>query len=123
MRNFCSNICFSGILTGEHNLCRHWCSPPGRCPSWFPHVTYFDTQGSQAAEDAGSRDKLVEPFISIEHFFRQLEVYTDITPTVAMTENLFSIMVEVLSILAIATEKTKSGRISESMLLIFTILN
>ena len=23
-RNFCSNICFSGILTGEHNLCGHW---------------------------------------------------------------------------------------------------
>jgi len=45
-RNFCSNIWFSGILTSEHNLCGHWCSPPGRCPSWFPHVTYFDTRDS-----------------------------------------------------------------------------
>jgi hypothetical protein len=120
--NFCSNICFSGILTSEHNLCGHWCSP-GWCPSCFPHVTYFDTPDSQAAEDARSRDKLIDLFIRIESFFRRLEIYTGITPTVFMTDIIVEIMVEVLSILAIATKEAKDGRISESMWLIFTILN
>jgi hypothetical protein len=123
VRKFCSNICFSGILTSEHNRCGHWCSPPGQCPSWFPHVTYFDTRDSQAAEDASSRDKLIELFMRIEHFFSRLEIYTGITPTGAMTEMIVDVMVEVLSILAIATKEAKLGRLSESMSLIFTILN
>ena len=85
-----------------------------------PHVTYFDTRDFQAAEDVSSRDKLIYLFIRIEHFFRRLEVYTGITPTVAMTEILEDIMVEVLSILAIATKEAEPGK---SMSLIFAILN
>ena len=45
------------------------------------------------------------------------------TPTVAMTEKYVDIMVEVLSILAIATTEAKTDRLSEWMPLIFTILN
>jgi hypothetical protein len=80
-----------------------------------PHVPYFDTRDSQAAEDASSRDKLIDLFIRIERFFRRLEDYAAITPTVAMTEKIVDIMVEVLSILAIATKEAKVGRLSESM--------
>jgi hypothetical protein len=88
-----------------------------------PCVTYFDTPDTQAAEDVSSRDKLIDLFIRIEHFFRRLEVYTGIAPTIAMMDVIVDIMVEVLSILAIATKEAKLGRLSESMSLIFTILN
>ena len=40
-----------------------------------------------------------------------------------MAEIVVDIMVEVLSILAIATKEAKRGRLSKSMSLIFTILN
>ena len=50
-----------------------------------------------------SRDKLIELFNRIEHFFRRLEIYTGITPTTAMTDIIIEIMVEVLAILAIAS--------------------
>ena len=43
-------------------------------------------------------------------------IYTGITPTTAMTDVIVDIMVEVLSILAIATKEAKRGRLSESML-------
>ena len=122
MRNLCSNICFSGILASEHNLCGDWCSP-GKRPSWFLHVTYFDTRDSQAAKNASSRDNLIDLFIAIEHFFRRLEFYPVITPTVAIREKIVNTMAKVLSILAIATNEARLGRISKSTSLIFTILN
>jgi hypothetical protein len=40
-----------------------------------------------------------------------------------MTEMIVDVMVEVLSILAIATKEATLGRLSESMTLTFTILN
>ena len=70
----------------------------------------------QAAKDASaSQDKLIELFNRIERFFRRLEIYTGLTPTTAMTDILVEIMVEVLTILAIATKEVKHGRLSESM--------
>ena len=69
---------------------------------------------SQAAKDvSASRDKLIELFNRIEHFFRRLEIYTGITPTTAMTDIIIEIMVEVLTILAVATKEVKRGRFSE----------
>jgi hypothetical protein len=124
VKNFCSNIYFSGIPSGEHNLYGHWRSSLGWCPSWFPCATYFDTHGSQAVKDASaSQDKLIELFNRIEHFFRRLEIYTGITPTTAMTDMVVEIMVEVLTILAIATKEVKRGRLSELMSRRFTILD
>ena len=72
------------------------------------------THGSQAVKDANaSRDKLIELFNRIEHFFRRLEIYTGVTPTTAMTDIVIEIMVEVLSILGMATKEVKRGRFSE----------
>jgi hypothetical protein len=68
----------------------------------------------QAAKDASaSQDKLIELFNRIERFFRRLEIYTGITPTTAMTDIVIEIMVEVLTILAIATKEAKGGQLSE----------
>ena len=84
--------------------------------SWFTCAAYFDIHHTQAAKDTGaSRDKLVDIFNLIEHFFRRLEVYTGITPTMAMRDMIIEIMVEVLAILAIATKEVKRGQLSELM--------
>jgi hypothetical protein len=82
------------------------------------------TPDSQATKDVrASRDKLIDLFNSIERFFQRLEIYTGITPTTAMTDIIVDIMVEVLTILAIATKEVKCGRLSESMLRRFTIID
>ena len=46
-------------------------------------------------------------------FFRRLEVYTEVLPTTQMMDTIIRIMVEVLSILGIATKEVKQGRLSE----------
>jgi hypothetical protein len=72
--------------------------------------------GCQAAKDASaSRDKLIELFNRVERFFGRLEIYTDIAPTMAMTDIITEIMVEVLTTLAIATKEVKRSRLSELM--------
>jgi hypothetical protein len=88
-----------------------------------PFATYFDTHDSQVAKDASSiKDKLIDLFNRIERFFGRLEIYTSITPTTAMKDIIIEIMVEVLTILAIATKEVKRGRFSE-LLDIFIILD
>ena len=56
---------------------------------------------------------LIDIFVRIESFFKRLESYTEVPPTVAMTDAIVKIMIEVLSILAIATNDIKQGRSSE----------
>ena len=114
MKNFSSNIRFSGIPSSKRNLYWHWRSPFGRYHLSLPLCRLFDAPGSQAAKDASaSHDKLIELFNRVEHFFCRLDVYTGITPTTAMTDLIIEIMMEVLTILAIATKELKRGRLSE----------
>jgi hypothetical protein len=114
VNDFWSNISSSGIPRRENNICGNWRSSLGRCPSWLSCTAYFDSDGSQAVKDTSARqDKLIELFNRIEHFFRRLEIYTGITPTAAMTDIVVEIMVEVLTILGIATKEVKRGRFSE----------
>ena len=56
---------------------------------------------------------LIDIFVRIEGFFKRLESYTEVQPTDAMTDVIMKIMIEVLSILAIATKQIKRGRSSE----------
>jgi hypothetical protein len=58
---------------------------------------------------------LVDVFVRIESFFKRLESYTEVRPTDAMTDVIVKIMIEVLSILAIATKEIKQGRSSRSI--------
>ena len=68
----------------------------------------------QAAKDVQkSHDTLFDIFGRIESFFRRLEVYTQVRPTTEMMDTIIRIMVEVLTILGIATKEMKQGRISE----------
>jgi hypothetical protein len=58
---------------------------------------------------------LIDIFVRIESFFKRLESYTEVTvpPTAAMADVIVKIMIEILSILAIATKEIKQGRSSE----------
>ena len=60
-----------------------------------------------------SQDTLVDVFERIENFFHRLEIYTEVAPTPEMTDIIIKIMVEVLSILGIATKQIKESRMSE----------
>jgi hypothetical protein len=62
-----------------------------------------------------SYDSLVDVLESVETFLRRLEIYTKITPTVAMTEMTVKILVELLSTLALVTKQIKEGKSSESI--------
>ena len=63
-----------------------------------------------------SYDALVDIFECIENFLRRLRIYTEIAPTPAMTEMVIKIMVELLSVLALATKQINQGRFSMSAL-------
>jgi hypothetical protein len=49
----------------------------------------------------------------IDSFIMRLESYKDASPTHTMTDTIVKIMVEVISILSIATAEIKQGRRSE----------
>jgi len=68
----------------------------------------------QAAKDVrSSQETLIDIFERVENFFRRLEIYTAVSPTLEMTDMMVKITVEVLAILGIATKETKQGRTSE----------
>jgi hypothetical protein len=72
-------------------------------------------------DPSASRDKLIDALNRIERFFHRLDIYIGITPTTAMTDMIVEIMVEVLTILGIATKEVKRGRFSELMSRISTL--
>ena len=63
-----------------------------------------------------SYDALVDIFECIENFLRRLGVYTEIPATPAMSEVLVKIMIELLSVLALATKQVNQGRFSKPIL-------
>ena len=74
----------------------------------------FNAYTPQAARDVrSSADTLIDIFERIENVFRRLEVYTEVPPTLEMMDMMVKIMVEILSILGIATKEIKQGRTSE----------
>jgi len=76
----------------------------GHCNAYTPQV----------AKDArASQENLIDIFERIEMFFRRLETYTQVPPTTEMMGTITQIMVEVLSILGVATKEIKQGRLSK----------
>ena len=69
---------------------------------------------SQAAMDVrASQDTLIDIFERMENFFQRLEIYTNVSPTPEMIDINVKMLVEVLSILAIATKGMRQSRTSE----------
>ena len=105
---------FSGIFSREGDLC--WCRRPpfGVYPILSLRTSDFNAYIPQAARDVlSSQETLIDIFERIENFFRRLEVYTEVPPTPEMMDMMVKIMVEILSILGIATKEIKQGRTSE----------
>ena len=76
--------------------------------------THRDAKLSQAAKAVSDdQDALTTVFERIENFFRRLETYVGVPPTAGMTDIIVKIMVEVLSILSIATKEIKQSKASE----------
>jgi hypothetical protein len=61
-------------------------------------------------------DTLADLLESVEHFLNRLDIYTKIPLTVSMIEMIVKILVELLSILALATKRLQQGKFSESAL-------
>jgi hypothetical protein len=74
-----------------------------------------DIQTNQAVKGVlDDYDTLADLLKSVEHFLNCLDIYTKIPPTVGMTEMIVKILVELLSILALATKQLQQGKLSES---------
>ena len=72
-----------------------------------------DTGMLQTASDVSSSyDALVDLFECIANFLKRLRIYTDLPLSPSMTDIIVKIMVELLSVLALATKQTKQGRFS-----------
>src|SRR5713101_3163800 len=72
-----------------------------------------DKRVRQAASGVtSSYDALLELFDCLGNFLKRLEIYTMIPPTPIMTEVIVKIMVELLSVLALASKQIKEGRFS-----------
>jgi hypothetical protein len=73
-----------------------------------------DVKLCQAASGVtSSYDALLELFECLGSFLKRLEIYVTIPPTTVMTDIIVRIMVEVLSVLALATKQVKQGRFSK----------
>ncbi|KAF8487429.1 hypothetical protein DFH94DRAFT_678453 [Russula ochroleuca] len=67
-----------------------------------------------AAKDVrADEDTLIDVLERMESFFRRLEIYTEVPATTEMMDTIILIMVEVLSILGIATKEIKQGRMKK----------
>ena len=60
-----------------------------------------------------SKDVLAELFERIGYFFARLETYKNVPPTMAMTDIITQILVEVLNIFGIATKELRRGSASK----------
>ena len=71
---------------------------------------YISQAAKGVRKDQGT---LIEIFERMEGFFRRLEIYAAVRPTAEMMDTIIQIMVEILSILGIATKEIKESRLSE----------
>ena len=74
-------------------------------------VTIYTYQAVKGV--SSSYEALVDLLESIEHFLKRLDIYSKVSPTLAMTEIVVKILVELLSALALATKQIQQGRLSE----------
>ena len=71
-------------------------------PCISPLCNPFQHRPQVTKDVSASRDKVLN---RIERFLQRLEIYTGITPITAITDMIVEIMVEVLTILMIATKE------------------
>jgi hypothetical protein len=73
----------------------------------------------QAADGVSSSyDALLDLFECLGSFLKRLDVYINIPPTPIMTDIIIKIMLELLSVLALATKQIKQGRFSKYVIML-----
>jgi hypothetical protein len=88
----------------------------------IPFAYPRDIRVPQAVKDIStSYDALVDLFESFENFLSRLSIYTEIPLTTAVTNILVKIIVEFISMLALATNQVKQGRLSEFVSIATTV--
>ena len=107
-----------GAVSGsECNLCRRECSPHSTYIVIFVTIYLPNPRKHQAATGVSSSyDSLVDLFECLANFLKRLEIYTAVPVTPLMTDIIVKIMVELLSVLALATKQVKQGRLSKYMI-------
>ena len=65
---------------------------------------------------SSSYDSLVDLFECLGHFLKRLEIYTAVPVTPLMSDIIVKILVELLSVFALATKQVKQGRFSKWMI-------
>jgi len=113
-----AHSCFlAGFLTCESDLCRSRRSSFGVYQHLFNLRPYDLMSTSQAVRDVrASHRTIIDVFERMESFFFRLETYVEVQPTTEMRHIIIKIMVEVLSILAIATKEINQYRMSGFLL-------
>jgi len=72
----------------------------------------------QAASGVSSSyDALLDLFESLGSFLKRLEIYTSIPPTPIMTDIVVKIIIELLSVLSLATKQIRQGRLSRPIIM------
>jgi hypothetical protein len=85
-----------------------------RCvPRIFPPTRFLIRILQAAGGVSSSYDALVDLFECIGNFLKRLRIYTDVPLTPSMTDIIGAIMVELLSVFALATKQIKQGRFSK----------
>ncbi|KAH9170741.1 hypothetical protein EDB89DRAFT_1251142 [Lactarius sanguifluus] len=75
-----------------------------------PSNAIFAGIGVLLQDVRAGQNAVVDLFGRLEYFFKRLEKYIEVRPTVAMADIIVKIMVEVLSILGIVTKEIAQGR-------------
>ena len=114
VRDVHTHIHLAGIFASDCDIFRDRRPLFGAYPSYQLRVGHCNTYTSQAAKDTRkSQEILIDIFERVGTFFRRLEIYTEVPPTSEMMDIIIQIMVEVLSILGIATKEIQQGRMSK----------
>ncbi|KAI0275997.1 hypothetical protein BGY98DRAFT_745510 [Russula aff. rugulosa BPL654] len=79
----------------------------------------IDVLLSAASGVTSSYDALLDLFECLGNFLKRLEVYTTIPPIPAMIDLIIKIMVELLSVLSLATKQIRQGRFKKFMKKLF----
>ena len=101
------------VPTGESNLCRRRYPPRGMYLLYFPLNPCHISVNQAASGVTTSYDALVELFECVANFLKRLHIYTEIPFTPTMIDIIVKILIEVLSVLALATRQIKQGRFSK----------
>ena len=102
------------LPAGKCTVCWDRCASCCASLEYVPQTALRNIWDCQAASGVtSSYDALIDLFECLGNFLKRLEVYTTIPSTPIMTDIIIKIMVQLLSVLALATKQIKQGRFSK----------